>query len=82
MMFDLIIRSSIVCLLGVMIILSCTTGYALVAVGVNSPEVPDILWKYYKVSTLAAVFSVIPSLFLFDSVIRRRKLRSESKPKL
>lgn len=72
-MFAYLIRIAIVVLAGVILVSAYRTGHALAAVGVSSPEAADILMKYYRVSSIAAFCMLVPSIFLFDSLLKRKK---------
>ena len=77
-MFAYLIRIAIVVLAGVSLVSAYRTGHALAAVGVSSPEGADILMKYYKVSSIAAFSMLVPSIFLFDSFLKRKKPNTTS----
>jgi len=77
-----IIRIAIVVLVAVILVSTYRTGHALAAVPINSPEASDILMKHYKVSSLAAFSMLIPSIFLFDTLLKRNKPNiTESAPR-
>lgn len=72
-MFAYLVRIAIVVLAGVILASAYRTGHALATLGVSSPEATDILMKHYKVSSIAAFCMLVPSLFLFDSLLKRKK---------
>ena len=73
-MFACFVRLAIVVLVAVILVAAYRTGHALANVGVGSPEATDILMKYYKVSAIAALCMLVPSIFLFDSFLKRKTL--------
>ena len=75
-MFSYVVRLAVVVLAGVILVSAYRTGLALAAVGVSSPEATDILMKYYKVSSIAAFCMLVPSIFLFDSLLKRKKMNA------
>ena len=77
-MFAYLVRIAIVVLAGVILVSAYRTGHALAVVGVSSPEAADILMKYYKVSSMAAFSMLVPSIFLFDSLLKRKKPNIDS----
>jgi hypothetical protein len=72
-MIAVIIRLAIVALTGVILVSVYRTGHALATVGISSPEATGILMEYYKVTTITAICLLIPSIFLFDSLVKRKK---------
>lgn len=72
-MFAYLVRIAIVVLAGVILVSAYRTGHALAAVGVSSPEAADILMKHYKVSSITALCMLVPSIFLFDPLLKRKK---------
>jgi hypothetical protein len=76
-MLTYLVRISIVALAAIILLSAYWTGHALTAVGVSSPEAAAILMKHYKVSSIAAFFMLIPSIFLFDSLLRREKPKAK-----
>jgi sorbitol-specific phosphotransferase system component IIC len=73
MMFAYLVRIALVVLVCVILVAGYRTGHALATVGISSPEAADILMKYYKVSSIAAFCMLVPSIFLFDSLLKRKK---------
>lgn len=71
-MFDYLVRIAIVVLVGVILVSAFRTGFALMAVGVGSPEAADILMDYLEVSSIAALSMLVPLIFLFDPLLKRK----------
>ena len=77
MMFAHLTRIAIVALAVVILVSAYRTGLALATVGVSSPQAAEILLKYYRISSIAAFCMLIPSIFLFDSIVKPKKPRIE-----
>jgi hypothetical protein len=71
-MFAFFVRLTIVGLVAVILVAAYRTGHALANVGVSSPEATGILMTYYNVSAIAAFCMLVPSVFLFDSFLKRK----------
>jgi hypothetical protein len=80
MMFAYLVRIALVFLLGTILVTAYLTGLALSTVEGSSPEASDILMRYYKVSSIAAFCMLIPSIFLFDPLLKRAKSDSKDSP--
>jgi hypothetical protein len=59
------------CTIGILASLAWT-GYRLSQVGIGSPEATPVLLVHFKISSFAGLFLLLPSMFLFEDVIKKR----------
>jgi hypothetical protein len=77
-MIAYLIRIMLVVLTAVILVSAYQTGTHLAVLDVSSPEAAQILMKHYRVSTKAAFCRLVPSIFLFDALLKRKKTHTNA----